>query len=193
MRTSHPAEKRVVVLDWHFRSVKKGSDGIAKAPTSGHGLVSGALWALTRLVYLLTLIPPLARCSFPKQATMPGASALSSPPPSSASPTPHFRAAALRRLRVPLPFNERWGTIVRRARAGVLGPGPRSVPLERTAGARVAENVLLRDLNLDATLCPFSWTETSFTTFSQYLRAFETQSWLEVLNALQTLPWHFQL
>ena len=44
---------------------------------------------------------------------------------------------------------------MRLARAGVLGP--RSVPLKHTtaricreAGARVAENVLLRDLNLDA-------------------------------------------
>ena len=75
-------------------------------------------------------------------------------------PGPHFCVAALRRLRVPLPFSERVcscrGALdAACARAGVLGP--RSVPLERTAaricreaGARVAENVLLRDLNLDA-------------------------------------------
>ncbi|CAJ1460944.1 unnamed protein product, partial [Effrenium voratum] len=83
-------------------------------------------------------------------------------------PDPHFRVAALRRLRVPLPFSERvcpcqgaldalGGHRAACARAGVLG-----LPLERTAaricreaGARVAENVLLRDLNLDAPVRPF--------------------------------------
>ena len=68
-------------------------------------------------------------------------------------PDPHFRVA-----RVPLPFSKR--VCPCRSALDVLGDhalGPRSVPLERTAaricreaGARVAENVLLHDLNLDA-------------------------------------------
>ena len=69
-------------------------------------------------------------------------------------PDPHFRVAALRRLRVPLPFSERvcpcrrwmpWGTTVR---AGVLGP--RSVPLARICREAGARERALRDLNLSA-------------------------------------------
>ena len=77
-------------------------------------------------------------------------------------PDPHFRVAALRRLRVPLPFSERVcpcpGALdalgdhrAACARAGVLGPLERTAArICRESGARVAENVLPRDLNLDA-------------------------------------------
>ena len=129
---------------------------LAITPVGGSVLAEWCLTPLTRLVCLLTLILPLARCSFPKQATMPGASSLSSPLPPSRTLTfacglaLPARAASLNSERV-CPCRGALDALgdhrAACARAGVVGP--RSVPLERTAaricreaGARVAENVL---------------------------------------------------
>jgi hypothetical protein len=80
-------------------------------------------------------------------------------------PMQHFRVLLLRRLRMPLPFTARTCRCGARldelgdhraacAAAGVLRP--RAVPMERAAaricreaGARVAQNVFLRDMNVD--------------------------------------------
>ena len=80
------------------------------------GMVFDAADEAGQLVHLLTLILPLARRPFPEQATMMGASYC---PPHHPLPDPHFRVAALSRLRVPLPFRERAAKVS--SDAGAIG------------------------------------------------------------------------
>ena len=125
-------------------------------------LATSARW---RRIFL-TLIPHLERCCCRRQGRMPLGPSQSSPRlAKSPVPSGHFRVLLLRRLRLPLPVAPR--TCACRghlhpladhraacATSGVLAS--RALPLERAvarvfqeAGARVARNVRLADLNID--------------------------------------------